>query len=105
VGDAKKFVSALIVPSFQHLKSWCDKNGIAFSSNEQLICEPKVIEKYKDVVDERNTKFGHSDQIKKFKLLPEEWTIQDGQLTPTMKLKRKVILTKYSAHIDEMYSD
>ncbi|MBA2422391.1 MAG: long-chain fatty acid--CoA ligase [Chitinophagales bacterium] len=105
VGDAKKFVSALIVPSFQHLKPWCEKNGIVFSSNEQLIGEPKVIEKYRDEVEQKNTKFGHSDQIKKFKLMHEEWTLQGGQLTPTMKLKRKVIMAMYGSQIEAMYTE
>lgn len=104
VGDGKKFISALIVPSVNHLKSWCERNGMAFTSMEKLINEPKVINKYSEIVNEKNTHLGHTDQIKKFKLLPEEWTVQAGQLTPTMKLKRKVILDKYKNEIEALYA-
>ncbi|HYV94234.1 MAG TPA: long-chain fatty acid--CoA ligase [Chitinophagales bacterium] len=104
-GDGKKFVSALIVPSFQYLKSWAEKNGITFASNEEAANHPRIIEKFKEVVDEKNTNFGHTEQIKKFKLVAEEWTIQGGQLTPTMKLKRKVIRERYKDLIEAMYLD
>jgi len=105
IGDNKKFVSALIVPSFQQLKSWSEKNGIPFSSPQQLVRDPKIIEKYQEVTDEKNTNFGHTEQIKKFRLVPEEWTIQGGQLTPTMKLKRKVIMERYSDVVNSMYTE
>jgi long-chain acyl-CoA synthetase len=105
VGDGKKFVSALIVPSFPHLKSWMEKNGITFTSNEEAVNNTRIIEKFKEAVDEKNTNFGHTEQIKKFRLVPEEWTIQGGQLTPTMKLKRKVISERYKDLIDAIYLD
>lgn len=105
IGDNRKFVSALIVPSIPHLKAWCEKNGIPFSSGQQLARDPKIIEKYQEVTDEKNTNFGHTEQIKKFRLVPEEWTIQGGQLTPTMKLKRKVIMERYSDVVNSMYTE
>ena len=105
IGDNKKFVSALIVPSFPQLKAWSEKNGIPFSSPQQLVRDPKIIEKYQEVTDEKNTNFGHTEQIKKFRLVPEEWTIQGGQLTPTMKLKRKVILEKYRDLVEGIYEN
>ena len=105
IGDGKKFVSALIVPSFHNLKSWCDKNGIRLSGNSDAVKNEKIIEMIQQVVNEKNTNFGHTEQIKKFSLVPEEWTIQGGQLTPTLKLKRKVIMEKYKALIDAMYND
>jgi len=98
-------IIALIVPSFPQLKAWSEKNGIPFSSPQQLIREPKIIEKYQEVTDEKNTNFGHTEQIKKFRLVPEEWTIQGGQLTPTMKLKRKVIMERYSDVVNSMYTE
>lgn len=105
IGDGRKFVSALIVPSFANLKSWCEKSGLTCNSNENMITDHKVLEKYQQVVDEKNKEFGHTDQIKKFRLMAEEWTVPGGQLTPTMKLKRKVIIEKYRDLIEGMYMD
>ncbi len=105
IGDGKKFVAALIVPSQQHLKSWCEKNAIAYLPGEMLLKNPKLIAKFEEVVSEKNKNFGHTEQIKKFKLIPEEWTVQGGQLTPTMKLKRKVIVERYKKLIDEIYGE
>lgn len=105
IGDARKFVSALIVPSFANLKSWCEKNGLHFNTNQELISDQRVLDKYKQVVEEKNKEFGHTDQIKKFRLMNEEWTVPGGQLTPTMKLKRKVIIEKYRDMIESMYKD
>lgn len=105
VGDGKKFVSALIVPSFPNLKTWCEKNGIELVGNNVAVKNEKIIEMIQQVVDDMNTNFGHTEQIKKFVLIPDEWTIQGGQLTPTMKLKRKVIIERYKNLIDAMYSD
>lgn len=105
IGDGKKFVSALIVPSFPNLKSWCERNQVSLSDNEDAVNNPKINELIQQVVDEKNTQFGHTDQIKKFKLIPEEWTVQGGQLTPTLKLKRKVIMERYRPIIDQMYAD
>lgn len=105
IGDGRKFVSALIVPSFANLKSWCEKSGLTCNSNETMITDHKVLEKYQQVVEEKNKEFGHTDQIKKFRLMAEEWTVQGGQLTPTMKLKRKVIIEKYRDLIEGMYKD
>jgi long-chain acyl-CoA synthetase len=64
-----------------------------------------VIQRYKDVVDEMNKNFSHIEQVKRFKLLPDEWTVPGGELTPTLKLKRKVILSKYKNDVDEIYKD
>jgi len=105
VGEGKKFITALIVPSFPHLKSWCEKHGISASSNEDLIRNEQVIDKYHQLVEEKNTLFGHTDQIKKFRLVPNEWTILGGELTPTLKLKRKTIVEQHRDLIDEMYSE
>ena len=104
VGEGKKFVSALIVPSFETLKEWAKGQGIEAGSNEELITNEKVIRKFKEIVDEYNPGFSHIEQIKKFKLLANEWTDTSGELTPTMKVKRKVIRERYQKEIDEIYS-
>jgi long-chain acyl-CoA synthetase len=105
IGEGKKFVSALIVPSFVNLKSWCERNNVTLADNADAVSNAKINELIQQVVDEKNQHFGHTDQIKKFRLIPEEWTVQGGQLTPTLKLKRKVIMERYKEIIDVMYTD
>ncbi|MCL6524491.1 MAG: long-chain fatty acid--CoA ligase [Thermoflavifilum sp.] len=104
VGDGRKFVSALIVPDFAALKKWCEKNNIPFQDPQQVIQEPRVIALYHSIVDRYNPLFNHVEQIKKFTLLPHEWTIEEGELTPTLKLKRKVIEQKYHDIIEQLYA-
>jgi long-chain acyl-CoA synthetase len=104
VGSEKKFVGALIVPAFAHLKDWCKQNGIVFTSNEEIIHEPKVIDFYRQLVENYNQQFNHVEQIKKFELLPMEWSIESGEMTPKMSLKRKVIMEKYRNAIDRIYA-
>jgi len=105
VGESKKFVSALIVPAYAQLEQFAKENTITYSSKDELINNPKVIAKYQSIVDELNPNFSHIEQIKKFKLLANEWTPDTGELTPTMKLKRKIINDKYAKEIDAIYND
>jgi long-chain acyl-CoA synthetase len=105
IGEGRKFVSALIVPSIPHLKEWCSKNGIEFNDVKDALENPLVLKEYADVINEMNQNFSHIEQVKRFKLLPDEWTIPGGELTPTLKLKRKVILEKYKNEIAEIYRD
>jgi len=88
VGAERKFTAALIVPSFPNLSTWCTNNGIDTSSNEQMLRNPKVIEHYKQIIEKYNPLFNPVEQVKKFELLNTEWTINGGELTPTLKLKR-----------------
>ncbi len=104
VGAEQRFVGALIVPSVTNLKEWMLHKGIAFTTIEDAIHNPKVLDLYKELIDSFNTFFNHVEQIKKFELLPHEWTIDSGELTPTLKLKRKVIMEKYKAAFDRIYS-
>ena len=105
MGPERKFVGALIVPSFPNLKDWCRKNGIAYTSNEEMIRDTKVLDMYKELVESFNKYFNHVEQIKKFELLPNEWTIETGELTPTLKLKRKVITEKFRDAIERIYAE
>jgi len=105
VGESKKFVSALIVPAFPVLEQFAQENGITFASRDELIVNPKVQAKYQSIVDELNPNFSHIEQIKKFKLLKSEWTPETTELTPTMKLKRKVINEKYAKEVEAIYND
>jgi long-chain acyl-CoA synthetase len=105
VGAGKKFAAALIVPSYVNLKPWCKQNEITFSSNEELIRDKRVIALYQSIVNSYNPEFNHVEQIKKIKLLPEEWSLTSGELTPTGKMRRKVITDKYIAEIESLYAD
>ncbi len=108
VGDAKKFVSAVIVPAKEALQSWCKENQVSCSSPKEMIIHDKVLTCYQEIIDKYNPRFSHIEQIKKFTLLDAEWeaTKKDGsdaELTPTMKLKRRVIAEKFKKEIDDMY--
>lgn len=104
VGAERKFVGALIVPSFHNLHNWMKENGIPFTTNEEVINHPKVMELYLDLVEKFNQYFNHVEQIKKFELLPREWTIETGEMTPKMSLKRKVVMEKYKDAIERIYA-
>ncbi|HNA15989.1 MAG TPA: long-chain fatty acid--CoA ligase [Ferruginibacter sp.] len=104
VGAEQKFVGALIVPSIPNLREWMQHKGIPFTTAEDAVNNPKVLDLYRELVDSFNKFFNHVEQIKKFELLPNEWTIDTGELTPTLKLKRKVIMEKYKAAIDRIYA-
>ena len=104
VGEGKKFVSALIVPAFVYLKTWMELHNIPFTTNTDAIKNLEVIKKYNDVVEELNQQFNHVEQIKKFELLPIEWSLETGEMTPKMSLKRKVVLEKFKDVIDKIYS-
>ena len=104
VGAERKFVSALIVPSFPNLRAWCRKNDITDDHNDQLILNPKVNDMFKDLVESFNKYFNHVEQVKKFELLPNEWSVDTGELTPKMSLKRKVVIEKYRDSVERIYS-
>lgn len=104
LGADKKFVSALIVPSFPAIKDWCRKNNIPDGSNAELTKNPKVTDLFKELVETFNKFFNHVEQVKKFELLTDEWSIDSGELTPKMSLKRKVVMEKYRDAINRIYS-
>jgi long-chain acyl-CoA synthetase len=104
VGAEKKFVGALIVPAFNRLKDWAKTNNINFTSPEELVRNAEVLKLYKQIVEEYNGFFNHVEQIKKFELLPREWTIETGEMTPKMSLKRKVVMEKFRDALDRIYA-
>lgn len=103
VGPERKFAGALIVPSFENLKVWAAQNNISFGTVHDLIRNPAVLEMFKNIVEEFNKHLNHVEQIKKFELCANEWTVDGGELTPTLKLKRKVIMEKYRDAIERIY--
>jgi len=105
VGADQKFVSALIVPSFANLKPWCEANSINTTDNKKIIEDPKVIAFYKEIIDGFNALFNHVEQVKKFELLPQEWTVETGEVTPKLSLRRKVIMEKCKDAINRIYNN
>lgn len=105
VGENRRFPSALIIPDFQALKAWCLHKKIAWTSKDEIIKNKDVLDKYQRELDRLNVGFGHWEQVKRFILLPTEWTIAAGQLTPKLSLKRKVILQEQQDKLDQLYEE
>lgn len=103
IGDGEKMPAALIQPNFDFVKEWARKHHIAFNNSSDLIRNPKLLERIQSEIDKANTNFGNWEQIKKFEITPDVWSIEAGHLTPTMKLKRKVIKEKYADLIEKIY--
>jgi len=103
VGENKPYAAALIVPEFGDLRSWCERKGISYTTNEEMILNPDVYNKYKKIVNQYNKFFGDTEQIKRFKLISYEWSTLTGELTPTLKLRRNFIIEKYKDIIDNLF--
>jgi long-chain acyl-CoA synthetase len=103
IGENERFTAALIVPDFVFLHNWCFLHKVKFRENTDLIAHPKVIERYQREVDKYNLELDRVAQIKVFKLICENWTPESGELSPTLKLKRKIIMKKYRDIITEIY--
>ena len=103
VGDNRRFVSALIVPSFAKLKDWSKQHGIEYVSNAEIIKNTMVLTMLQDIVDEYNKLFNQVEQVKKFALIPREWNIDNGEMTPKLSLRRKIVLGNFEKEIEAMY--
>lgn len=103
VGEHEKFASALISPNFAYINEWCKKNNIAFSNNEELINLPPIIEIFNEEVKKLNKELSAPEKINRYRLIADEWTPATGELSPTLKLKRNVIETKYKGLIENIY--
>ena len=103
VGEGKNYPSALVVPSFDGLREFCKRKDIPYTTDVEMVQKPEIIEKFQQEIDQSNKYFGKWEQIKRFKLLDKAWTVESGELTPTMKLKRKVIFQKYQSQIEQIY--
>ncbi|MFN3414601.1 MAG: long-chain fatty acid--CoA ligase, partial [Thermoanaerobaculum sp.] len=104
-GDRKPYVVALLVPNFEELTHWAQAEGIPTENREALINHPAVVELYQGIVERVNSGLARFETIKKFRLLPEPFTMDGGELTPTLKVKRRVILQRYGHLVDAMYSE
>lgn len=104
IGEGEKMPAALIQPNFEFLKEWANRKGVNLGfSYDEVVKNNLVIERIQEEINEINKKFGNWEQIKKFELTPEIWSIEGTELTPTLKLKRKVILAKYQKLYDKIY--
>lgn len=104
IGENRNYVTALIVPNFPTLKEWCKTHNVSAATNEEIVRSAEVNKMLQSEINEKNKSFGNWETIKKFELLPNEWTIEGGELTPTTKVKRKVVMEKYKAQIESLYS-
>ena len=104
IGEYRKFPAALIVPNFEALKERCTQGGIPFTDREAAVKDPRVLACFKDAVDMVNKDLGNWEQIKKFALLTHEFTIEGGELTPKLSLRRKAILASRAALVEELYA-
>ncbi len=105
IGDGQKMPAAIIQPSFDFIKEWAKIHKITIgATNEAVISNPKVIERIQEEVDKLNEKFGNWEKIKRFELTPEIWSIEAGHLTPTLKLKRKIVMEKYIDLFNKIYN-
>ena len=105
IGDRRKFASVVVSPHFPVLEDWARANGVSFKSHEELVNAPKVRALYQGVIEDLNKKLAHFETIKKILVVPDEWSMETGEITPTLKLKRRVIEAKYKDQIDALYRE
>lgn len=104
IGEGEKMPAALIQPDFNFIKEWAKRKEIQIGNTpEEIVTNTQVNERIKEIIDTINPRFGHWEQVKTFRLTPNVWTIEGGELTPTLKLKRKNILSKYKSLYEEIY--
>jgi len=104
IGEGEKMPGAFIVPEFESLKIWCKLHDITYTTNSKMVAHPEVIKKFNSEIEHYNKQFAQYEQVKKIVLMKEIWTIEGGELTATLKLKRKPILTKYQKEYKEIYN-
>ncbi len=105
IGEGRKMVTAIIAPDFGRLEKWCKEQEVDCGSREEMIENERVRSKYEEIADELNQELSHTEQVKKFRLIADNWEVESGELTPTMKLKRGPLREKYEGLIEEMYTE
>ncbi|MDA9261805.1 AMP-dependent synthetase/ligase [Flavobacteriales bacterium] len=104
IGENKKHTAALVIPAYEALKQWADHKEISYTSNEDLLSNEKVINKFDREIAKYNEEFARWETVKKFKLIAKEWSIDTGELTPTLKLKRNVVMERCANLVDDIYA-
>ena len=105
IGDRRKFVSAVIAPDFEYLKTQAEKEGITTFSNEELVSDPGVYKLMEEEIDNLLVDISNYERVKRFIMIPRLLTIEDGEITPSLKIKRKVVIEKFAGQIDALYAD
>jgi len=104
VGENQKFAAAIVVPDFTHLRAWCGIKGIPYTSNTEMIALERIQKRFQKEIHKFNKHLGATEQIKAFELLDSEWTVDSGELTATLKLKRSLINERYKSNIDRLFN-
>ncbi|MGI4826865.1 MAG: AMP-dependent synthetase/ligase [Janthinobacterium lividum] len=104
IGDNRQFVSVLISPNFKALEGWAKQNGVTAGDHAKLASDPKVQKLYQGIIEKVNGGLAHYETIKKVAVVPDAWSVEEGELTPSLKLKRRVIVEKYKDQIEKMYA-
>jgi long-chain acyl-CoA synthetase len=104
IGENQKFTSAIISPNFRFLHDYCAKKGMHYRDNFDLTCRPEITARFQQEINAVNKKLGPHEQVKRFRLVVDEWTSATGELSPTLKLKRNFLHQKYQALIADIYS-
>jgi long-chain acyl-CoA synthetase len=104
IGNGRKFASVIICPNFPALEQWAAEQGITFKSRDDLVSNAQVIAAYDSVVTGVNSELAHFETLKKFLVVPDDFTVAAGEVTPTLKLRRRTIEQKYKSQIDALYS-
>jgi long-chain acyl-CoA synthetase len=105
LGDRRKYITALIVPAFDAVEEHFKEQGIVFPSREAMIADERVLNFIQSRIDLYASNFAEFEQVKRFRLLPREFSMERGEITPTLKIRRKVVLSNYAPLIDAMYND
>jgi long-chain acyl-CoA synthetase len=103
VGEGQKFAAALISPDFNFLQAWCLRHNIEYQNPAQIVKEPEILKRYMREMDKYNANFGDTEQVKKFELIPDEWSQLTEILTPTLKVKRNLVRERYKDVIEKMF--
>jgi long-chain acyl-CoA synthetase len=104
IGEGEKMPAAFIQPNFAFVENWAKLHGFDLgTTNEEIIKHPKLIQRIQEEIDEINEKFGHWETVKRFELTPDVWSVDGGHLTPTLKLKRKIVLQIYKSLYEKIY--
>ena len=105
IGDRRKYASVIISPHFPLLEDWARANGVSFKDHQELVASAKVRELYRGIIEDVNKKLAHFETIKKILIVPDEFTVAGGEITPTLKLKRRIIEARYKQQIEELYQE
>lgn len=104
-GENQKFAAALIVPNFEQVKQWCKENKIEYTTDAEMVNNKDVVARFRKEVEHYNKYFGDFEQVKRFKLMDHEWTIEAGEVTPSLKIRRSVIAARYKEMVDGLFEN